>query len=367
MEPIRVLHVVTYMGRGGLETMIMNYYRHIDRNKVQFDFLVHRDFEADYDQEILQMGGRIYHLPQLNPIGKEYLQKLDTFFLEHSEYKIIHSHLDCMAGIPLKYAKRHHVPARIAHAHSSNQTKDKKYVLKLWYKRNITHYATHLFACAELAGKWMFGTEKFKVLNNAIDSKKYEYNLKIAENMRSVFAIPKDAFVIGHVGRFAPPKNHKFLVEIFKRLCEKEENSRLILVGDGDLRANTEALVCELGIKEKVIFAGVCSNVNEILQAMDVFVFPSIYEGLPVSIIEAQAAGLPCFISDRVPIECKKTDLVQQISLDMEIDEWVEKILNIRYQPRKKNSEKIKGAGFDIVNNAKRLEDFYIALQNKQE
>ena len=155
MKPIRILYVVTYMGRGGLETMLMNYYRQIDRNEVQFDFLVHRDFEADYDKEILKLGGKIYHLPRLNPWDYRYLKKLDEFFQQHKEYKIVHSHLDCMAGIPLKYAKKNGIPVRIAHAHSKSQDKDFKYPLKLWMKRMIPRYATKLFACGEEAGEWM--------------------------------------------------------------------------------------------------------------------------------------------------------------------------------------------------------------------
>ena len=141
---IRVLHVVTYMGRGGLETMIMNYYRHIDRSKVQFDFLVHRDFEADYDKEILSLGGKIYRLPPLNPFSRTYISRLDDFFEKHREYKIVHSHLDCMASIPLKSAKKYGVPVCIAHAHNNNQIKDKKYILKLLYKKSISTYADFL-------------------------------------------------------------------------------------------------------------------------------------------------------------------------------------------------------------------------------
>ena len=144
--PVRVLQVVTQMTRGGLETMLMNYYRHIDRSKVQFDFIEHRDRMADYDAEILEMGGKIYRLPRLNPFSGRYLHALDGFFAEHPEYRIVHSHLDCMAGIPLQYAKKHGVPVRIAHAHNSSQEKNLKYPLKLIYKRNIPVYASDLFA-----------------------------------------------------------------------------------------------------------------------------------------------------------------------------------------------------------------------------
>lgn len=360
MEPVRVLHVVAYMGRGGLETMLMNYYRKIDRSKIQFDFLVHRDFEADYNKEIRDLGGRIYKLPRLNPLSKTYLKELDRFFKEHKEYKIVHSHLDCMAGIPLRYAKRNGVPIRIAHAHSSNQTKDKKYLLKLIYKRNIRKNATDLFACAHDAGRWMFGCDRFHVMNNAIDAVAYAVNMKTAAEIRKELEISGDAFVVGHVGRFAPPKNHKFIVRIFAEVVKVKPDAFLLFVGDGDLRKETEELTVDLGIRNRVIFAGMRTDVNRVLQAMDVFLFPSTYEGLPLSIIEAQAAGIPCLISDKVPIECRKTDLVRQLSLQESPDIWKDAVIAAGEMLKRDTSGEIMKAGFDIASNAKWLEDFYL-------
>lgn len=354
--PLRILHVVTYMGRGGLETMIMNYYRHIDRSKVQFDFLVHRDFEADYDAEILSLGGRIYRLPPLNPFGVEYLSQLDQFFEEHGEYRIVHCHLDCMAGIPLKYAKKHGVPVRIAHAHNSNQTKDKKYLLKLFYRRNITKYATDLFACGDEAGKWMFRATSFHIMNNAIDTARYVYSPETAEQARTELKIPGNAMVCGHVGRFMTQKNHEFLLRVFAKM---PENAWLLLVGDGALREAVERRAEDLGIRNRIIFTGVRADVHRMLQAMDVFVFPSIYEGLPVSVIEAQASGLPCLISDKVPIECKKTDLIRQIPLDAGEDAWAAAAVETAGVVRRNTSTEIKAAGFDICENARWLERFY--------
>lgn len=358
---IRVLHVVTYMGRGGLETMIMNYYRHIDREKVQFDFLVHRDFEADYDEEILNLGGRIYRLPNLNPFSKGYLEKLGRFFSEHPEYTIVHSHLDCMAGIPLKYAKKNGIPVRIAHAHTSGQTKDKKYLLKLLFKRMIPKEATDLFACGERAGNWMFAGKDFHVLNNAIDSKEYQWNETIQKEVRKELGIPENVPVLGHVGRFAPPKNHSFIIRIFAEVLKKEGNARLLLVGEGELRKEAEKQAEELGIKEHILFAGLRSDVPRMLQAMDVFLFPSVYEGLPVSLIEAQAAGLPCLISENVPIECKKTDLVYQYPLSDGEELWAERILLVSHRVRRNTSQEIRASGFDIRENAKWLQEFYSA------
>lgn len=358
---LRVLHVVTYMGRGGLETMIMNYYRNIDRNRVQFDFLVHRDFEADYDKEIIQLGGRIYRLPPLNPLSKDYLSKLDAFFKEHKEYRIVHSHLDCMSAIPLKYAKINGISVRIAHAHSSNQTKDLKYPLKLFYKTKISKYANYLFACSNEAGRWMFGKNAdFTVLNNAIDTEKYLFNKNTAQKVRKELNIKNDSLVIGHVGRFENPKNHSFIIDIFAETLKKNSNSVLLLVGEGSLRKTIEEKVNSLSIKNDVIFAGLRTDVNELLQAMDVFLFPSLYEGFGIVALEAQASGLPCLISDKVPIECKKTDLVYQMNLSDSSDKWAEKVIELSKIKRNNTYEEIKESGFDIKSNAEKLEKFYL-------
>lgn len=358
---LRVLHVVTYMGRGGLETMIMNYYRNIDRNRVQFDFLVHRDFEADYDEEIKELGGRIYRLPPLNPISKEYLSKLDNFFKEHKEYKIVHSHIDCMSAIPLKYAKLNGVPIRIAHSHNSSQAKNLKYLLKLFYKTKISKYANNLFACSNDAGRWMFGkSADFTVLNNAIDTEKYLFNNNTAQKVRKELNIKNDSIVIGHVGRFESQKNHSFIIDIFAETLKKNSNSVLFLVGEGSLRKSIEEKVNSLGIKNNVIFAGLRTDVNELLQAMDVFLFPSLFEGFGIVALEAQASGLPCLISDKVPIECKKTDLVYQMKLSDASDKWADKLVELSKIERKNTYEEIRESGFDIKANADKLEEFYL-------
>lgn len=358
---IRILHIVTYMGRGGLETMIMNYYRNIDRNRVQFDFLVHRDFEADYDKEIIRLGGKIYRLPPLNPFGRDYLSKLDAFFKEHKEYKIVHSHLDCMSAVPLKYAKLNGVPIRIAHSHNSNQARDLKYILKLVYKRKILKYANNLFACSNEAGQWMFGrNSNFKLLNNAIETDKYIFSKEIAEKKRKELDIPNNSFIVGHVGRFDVQKNHIFLIDIFAEILKRKRNSVLLLVGEGSLRKSIEEKVHTLGLSDKVIFAGLRTDVNELLQAMDVFLFPSLFEGLPVSIVEAQASGLRCFISDKVPDDCKITDNVYQFSLSDSAEKWADNILKLFPYVRNNEKTKISNAGFDIFANAKKLESFYV-------
>ncbi len=358
---IRILQVVTYMGRGGLETMLMNFYRHIDREKLQFDFLVHRSERAAYDDEIESLGGRIYRLPQLVPWGAGYLTSLNNFFDEHPEYKVIHVHQDCLSSVILKAAKQHDIPVRIAHSHNANQDKNLKYPIKLWYKRSIPKYATNLFACGKDAGDWMFGGAPYKIINNAIDAASYTYSPETRLRVRTELGL-NDRFVAGHVGRFNPPKNHTFLIEIFAALLKKEPNAVLLLVGNGDDMPKAEAKAQSLGIVKNVRFLGVRSDVADLMQAMDVFVFPSLYEGLPVTMVEAQASGLPCLISDKVPPECIMTNgLVDVMPLSASPDTWADKIIEMRNIPRTDRYAEIAAHGFDINTEAVKLQEFYLS------
>lgn len=358
---LRVLQVVTYMGRGGLETMIMNYYRNIDRSKVQFDFLVHRQEEAAYDKEILSLGGHIYRMPVLNPFSKAYFSSLDSFFKKH-RYNIVHSHLDCMSAYPLKIAQKNGVSVRIAHSHNKSQDKNLKYPIKLLSKRLIPKYATHLFACGKEAGYWMFNGKPYTILNNAIDAQMYTYNEQIRNEVREELNLTNDNFVIGHVGRFNPQKNHGFIIDVFNAVYKRDENARLVLVGSGDGQQAIEDKVKRLGLSDAVLFLGSRGDVNRVLQAMDVFLFPSLYEGLPLSIIEAQAAGLPCIISDNVPDECIKTDRVFRYSLGEPADFWADKIFEALKISKKDTLSEIVASGFDIKENSRKLEDFYTSL-----
>lgn len=358
---LRLLQVVTYMGRGGLETMIMNYYRNIDRSKIQFDFLVHRQEEAAYDKEILSLGGHIYRMPVLNPFSKAYFSSLDSFFKKH-RYNIVHSHLDCMSAYPLKIAQKNGVSVRIAHSHNKSQDKNLKYPIKLLSKRLIPKYATHLFACGKEAGYWMFNGKPYTILNNAIDAQMYTYNEQIRNEVREELNLTNDNFVIGHVGRFNPQKNHGFIIDVFNAVYKRDKNARLVLVGSGDGQQAIEDKVKSLGLSDSVLFLGSRGDVNRVLQAMDVFLFPSLYEGLPLSIIEAQAAGLPCIISDNVPDECIKTDRVFRYSLGEPADFWADKIFEALKISKKDTLSEIVASGFDIKENSRKLEDFYTSL-----
>lgn len=357
---VRILHIVTYMGRGGLETMLMNYYRHIDREKIQFDFLVHREFEADYDAEIKELGGKIYHISKLVPWSNSYKKKLKSFFMEHPEYKIVHVHQDCLSSVALKCAKECGIQVRIAHSHSSSAVKNIKYFIKLYYMKQIPKYATEMFACGKLAGDWMFCGKDYQIINNAVDIKKYRYSEQENQKMREQLKL-NDKVVIGHVGNFTSAKNHEFLLRIFKAIVQKEPNARLLLVGGGENGKKIKKKAKELSIEDKVLFMGVRTDVNKLMQCMDVFVFPSLYEGLPVTIIEAQASGLPCVISDRVSNECIVTkEFVTILKLSDTTEQWAEHVLLRAKQSHMDTSSAIIEAGYDIHTAAKRLENYYL-------
>ena len=361
---LRVLQVVTKMDRCGLETLLMNYYRNIDRSKVQFDFLTHREEQGQYDDEIEQLGGNIYHVPHLNPLNSGYYKALDDFFRTHP-YNIVHSHLDCTSTFPLRAAKKAGVPYRIAHIHSTSQDKDFKYPIKMLSKKMMPYYATDFFACGEAAGKWAFPGKKFVVMKNAIDTAKYIPNASIRSKVRKEFNLEKE-FLVGHVGRFAPPKNHTFLLKIFSEFKRIEPSAKLMLVGGGDREPDIIQEAERLGIISDVIFTGVRADVNELMQAMDVFVLPSLYEGLPVTMVEAQAAGLPCVISDKVPIECTIVDgLVTSVNLSDALNVWADAIMRTKSVKRKSHMGELTAAGFDIHQAAKWLEYFYLEKEGK--
>lgn len=360
---LRILHVVTHMNRGGLETMLMNYYRNIDHTQVQFDFLTHRPYDGDYGEEIRQMGGYIYHLPVLNPFSFIYKKKLGDFFDSHPEYQIIHVHQDCLSSVILKIAKKYGIKVRIAHSHNASQDKDLKYPIKMFYRRFISKYATELMACSQSAGNWMFCGASYRILNNAICTADYRYDYEKRQRIRTEFNLNKNELIVGHVGRFSHQKNHEFLIDIFCQVKLQYPSSKLLLVGDdrGELADRIKRKVAELNLKDAIIFLGLHSDIADLMQAMDVFVFPSKYEGFGIAVIEAQAAGLPCVISDVIPSECKKTELVQPVNLASSANEWARMVVKLgRETARRDTSELIKKAGFDIAENAKWLQQYYL-------
>ena len=250
------------------------------------------------------------------------------------------------------------MPFTIAHSHNANQDKNLKYLVKLIAKKNICKYSDHLFACGKEAGEWMFKTSDFEILNNAIDTKRYIYNEEKSLEMKEKLGVT-DKFVIGHVGRFRFQKNHSFIIDIFKEVCKKEPNSTLLLVGDGPLEEEIKKKVDDLGLLDKVKFLGARDDVNDLMQAMDIFILPSLYEGFGIVLIEAQASGLKCVISDSIPTDAIITKKVKRLSLDDDISIWVEEILSNKSE-RKEGIKDIEKSKYDITSNAKWLENFYV-------
>lgn len=292
-----------------------------------------------------------------------YKRDLRTFFRAHPEYKIIHSHMSELGYFAFREAERQGVPVRICHAHNAPHGFDAKMIIRTYFKKRMMPYLTHLFMCGEESGKWLYGEKnksRFIMLNNAIDAAVYSFDASKREEMRRQLDLT-DELVVGHVGRFNPQKNHAFLLDIFAALLKKEPNAVLLLVGGGEGMPKNQAKAQELGIAERVRFFGVRSDVADLMQTMDVFVFPSLYEGLPVTMVEAQASGLPCIISDKVPLECILTDgLVNIMPLSASPEAWAEKILTMRAVPRTDRREEIAAHGFDISTEAVKLQEFYL-------
>lgn len=362
---IRILQVVNDMQRAGLETIIMNYYRAMDKTRIQFDFLMHRPEKSDYDDEIESMGGKIYRAPRLYPQHyPAYFKYMKEFFEEHPEYTIVHSHIDAMSYLPLLAAKKVGVPIRIAHSHSTLIDKDFKLPLKLFFRRMLPTVTTHFFTCGKKAGEFLFPKKECYWVPNAIDANIFLYNEEIRERKRRELQVEEN-FVIGHVGRFCYPKNHGFLIEIFNELCKIEEKAKLVLVGVGEKEEAIRTQVEELGLSEKVLFLGKRSDVGELYQAMDLFVMPSLFEGVPVVGVEAQFSGLPCVFSDKVPTEVGFSDACQFISLQKSTTEWAETLAKVLREKRERGSQSNLQLQSDYhIENAKQmLVKYYVDLK----
>lgn len=367
-EPIRVLQVIGIMNRGGAETMIMNLYRNVDRNKVQFDFVEHSQEAAVFDDEILSLGGKTYRCPRYT--GKNhiaYVKWWKSFFDKHAgEYRIVHGHIGSTASIYLSIAK-HCGLFTIAHSHNTDGALSVYAVLYKLLSFRTRSIADYFFACSVQAGIDRFGAriakqkDRCRVLNNAIDTTAFAFNDMIRNQVRNGLGLEKNDYVLGHVGRFMDQKNHVYLMDVFSEIARREPDAKLLLVGDGPLRKQIETKVAALGLSDRVIFTGVRSDVAELMQAMDILVFPSKKEGLPVTLVEAQAAGLPCVISNSIPRDAVITkNLVTTLSLQNSPKEWAEHVLSRKQEARSDHSEEVKAAGFDIHETAKLLEEFYL-------
>lgn len=362
-SPVRILHVVVNMNRGGAETLIMNLYRNIDRAKVQFDFLTCK--EGVFDAEIRKMGGTIHRIPYVSDVGHfKYIRELNSFFSKHS-YQIVHSHMDKMSGLVLRSAKKAGVPVRISHSHNTKSEGGLAVRMYKWFAgKLIPANATELFACSDFAAEWLFHgrARNTKIVKNGIEAEQFTFSNAIRNDVRKELNIKKDTFVLGHVGRLSPQKNHLFLIDLFEKFYRQYSNSLLLLTGDGPLRNEIENKIRERDLVDKVRLIGIRNDVERILHGFDVFVFPSLHEGLPVSLIEAQGAGLPCLISEEISQEVEiGLNLIHFLPLNNKTL-WLRKLGELAENPppREAHSDTFTKIGFDIKVSANDLEKFYL-------
>ena len=369
-EPIRVLCVVTQMNRAGMENRLIDIYRNIDHNRIQFDFYTFRLDAGQYDNEILSMGGKIYYnapisIKQVYSISGRFA----AFFRLHHEYRIVHAHMNQWCGLILKGAEMACVPVRIAHSRTALQTKTLKNAIKNLIKLPTNRYATHYFAVSKYAGHWLYGSKAMKqgrveVWPNAIDSVKFQYNEDVRAEVRNELKLD-DSFTIMHVGNLRPEKNHSFLLNVCAKLINEESNSKLVLVGKDESGGTYTKLAAKLGISDKVLFLGSRNDIPRLLQAGDVFVFPSLYEGLPGAVMEAQAAGLPCIVSDTITKEICITPLVEQLPLSISAEKWAVRVLARRNEERENTRQYFEKDGFDIHSLVERLTEFYVKSESR--
>ena len=361
---IHVLHVLGNTNLGGAESRVMDLYRHIDREKIQFDFLVHSNDKGFYEDEIEKLGGHIYRVPRFRVVNlSEYKKAMFDFFGSHKEYRVVQGHMTSTASIYLPIAKKLGVPVTIAHVRSAGVDPGAKGIMTKWLRRNLAKKADFLFACSMLAGESAFGKRAVKdgkvtYVPNAITTERFIYNSECRERLREKLGLT-DRFVIGHVGRFHYAKNHEYLIEIFRETVKREPNAVLLLVGEGPLMDSIKTMAEKYLLMDKVIFAGNRKNVEDYYQAMDYFVFPSRFEGLPGTVIEALASGLHCLISDTIADEVKISSNCRQMSIQTEPAEWADVVCTDRDYKRNDMTECIRSHGFDSTLQAQRMMHFY--------
>lgn len=361
---IRILIVGMFPGVGGVESFIMNYFRNIDKDKIIFDFINAYD-SFFYRDEIEILGGKVYNVPNFKRHPLEYYKELKRLM---KDYSIVHIQMLSAANVlPIKAAVDAQVAHIIVHAHSTGLPHGRlRKIMHVLGKPYVLYKANHFCACSIDSGRWLFGkaladSGKIKVIQNGIDLKKYEYNPTIRSEVRKELSV-SDCLVVGHIGGFVEQKNHSFLIDVFFHVQKEREDSILLLIGDGPLKGDLYQKAKEYQILEKVYFMGKRMDVNRLVQAIDVFVMPSIIEGFPVTAVEAQAAGLPCVFSTNIT---KEVDLESAVFLDLNTppeEDWKDMILKLAKNPRCeiKNKESIKK--YDIVNCAKNLEQYYLSV-----
>lgn len=377
---MRILYVLNgTFNYGGTESVVLNYCHNIDRTKIQIDFMLHTSQveceQNDICDGLKREGARIFCVaPRKVSLVQNYKDIVDV--LRQNKYDVIHTHTDCIGAYILSIAKREGVAVRIAHSHNTNTPVKvcglKSFLHNMFWeycRYDIRRQANRYMACSVAAANWLFGRKRVKqnkvyMLHNAIDLKKFCYNPETRDKLRKKLGL-EGCYVIGHVGRFSYQKNHEYLIRIFHQVVRRESSARLLLVGDGELKSKIRQQVHQAGLESKVIFYGVSDRVNELYQVMDVFAFPSHYEGLGMTAIEAQCSGLPCVIADnpKVSTESSITSLVVRIPCTDSMA-WVGELLKYKKYVRVDMSDRIGDAGYDLEREARKLQNYYLTIMD---
>lgn len=381
MRPIRILHVLGGMNRGGVETWLTQVLRTIDRRRFEMHFLVHTDKPCAYDEEVVALGGKIIPCPHPKRPWR-YARHFLRILSEHGPYDVVHSHVHHYSGFVLAFAWLARVPVRIAHSHSDRRSvvADTRAVRRIYLglmKRYIRRYATVGLACSHGAACDLFGTNwrqdpRWRVLHCGIELSPFQQPVD-RWALRRELRLPPDAIVVGHVGRFGPPKNHLFLVEALAEAMRADKRVYALLIGDGAMRPAIERRLNDLGVANRVVLTGIRSDVPRLMRgAMDMYVFPSCYEGLPLVLVEAQAAGLPCLVSDRVPDEAGLVKpLIRRLPLESGPHKWAEEILKVAGEPlpvdHRSAFDAVERSSFNINASLRSLQDFYDSTVTRTE
>lgn len=356
---VRVLEVIGSLGYAGVEAVVMNFYRNIDKTQVQFDFITCSSVPERYDDEIAGMGGQIHRLPSRSRHPFSYMKALKNVITQNN-YQIIHIHQNSASmAMDAMVAKMCGVSTIIGHSHNTRcNVLWQHYLLK----PIVNHVVTNRMACSEAAGEWIFGKrDDITVVNNAIDANKFHFDDELRKSTRQAIGV-EGKYVVGYVGRlYDGQKNLYRLLDIFSVVARKRQGAVLVMVGDGPDKVELEEKIRHLGLDDKVVLLGKRNDVNHLMMAMDVFLFPSLYEGLGIVAIEAQATGLRCVISDRVPAP-NLIDNVQVLSLEQSDDAWAEALLKGSSNSRENATQKIIDGHYDIAHEAKWLQEFYLSI-----
>ena len=360
-EPIRILQIVSSINQGnGVLCVVKNWHHYIDQSKIQFDYLYFNQTAVTCQEEIEKLGGNIYQIPDPSKSPLKFLRESYRFFKTH-RYRTVHSHLTNLNFFFLPLAKIFGAKNIIQHAHTRKWGTNSRSAMRNYLLVHaVWPLITHKLACSDIAGKSFFGTN-FDIVHNGIDTEKFAYNPVCRVEKRKELGL-EDAFIIGHVGRFSPEKNHTFLIDVFASLCVKEPKARLVLVGCGPLEQKIKDLVVQKGLQDKIMFLGARKDLDQLYQAFDVFVLPSLQEGFGLVAIEAQAAGLPCILADTLPKEVLICNY--QVLALQDVKKWADIIVATKLNFKRCDcSQKIKQAGLAVQEISSYMQNFYLTLE----